>query len=278
MPSLLAPLHLIGLGLLFALPAHALELRYPDIPGFGKLNDVAGNAGLAEIVNFLFYGELWLEGLLAFGALVYAGFMLAVSAGNPQHRVEAKQRIGGIIFGVFLLLGAYLTLRTINPDLVFLRNSSFSICTDKGGFIECPTLSIADLPIFKGGSSPASSPTTALGMFHVCLYDIAHKTTDGTEALPVSSALNPTNSKISGCNDKIEKSVDYLGAEDAPLGGKWDDRASIVILVGNGRFTLYANPNFAEGQPQDSWIEIVLDGGKWNAKISLIMPRGLWIA
>lgn len=235
-------------------PPFTLQLQYPDIPGFGKLNDIVKKPlGFSQIVEFLFAATLWLAGLLAFAALLRAGFRLAISAGNPGVRLETKQRLWGIMLGVLILLVSYAVLRTVNPDLVFLRNSNFAVCKDRGGPLDCTNpffLTITTRP-----TTPADIAKTL--PVHVCLFDKLLKTADGTPALPPS--LNPSESRITGCSDKLTNNARYLGDVASSLGGNWDDKAYVAILIGNGRFTFYADPDYS-----GAWVEITMKGdGTW---------------
>ena len=139
--------------LLFSSPAHALELNYPDIPGFGDLDKIAGaqTLGFAQIIQLFYAAALWLAALGAFGATLYAGFVFATSADNPSRRREGQERLTGLALGLLILASSFLVLRTINPDLTLIKNSDFAICKP-AGFIDC-----FKLPWEGGGSSPATA-------------------------------------------------------------------------------------------------------------------------
>ena len=61
--------------------------------------------GLAIIYQFVRAGLLWMTG-----------------GDNPGNIKEAKERIYGSVIGLVILLGSYLFLKTINPQLVNLKN------------------------------------------------------------------------------------------------------------------------------------------------------------
>lgn len=61
---------------------------------------------------------LGLVGAAALGAIIYGAILYAVSAGNPSKQGEAKTWIWSAIWGLILLLAAYIILYTINPALV----------------------------------------------------------------------------------------------------------------------------------------------------------------
>ena len=76
----------------------------------------------AGYIARLYQFGLMIAGLAAFGAIVFGSIQYIASAGNTSLQGDAKDRIYQAILGLILLLGAFLVLYTINPDLVSLRN------------------------------------------------------------------------------------------------------------------------------------------------------------
>ncbi|MFH1346954.1 MAG: hypothetical protein ABIH10_01750 [Spirochaetota bacterium] len=69
-----------------------------------------------------FYGiALGVVGGAALGVLVYGAVLWTVS-GAVSTKQDAIEWIWAAIWGIILLLGAYLILNTINPDLVNLKD------------------------------------------------------------------------------------------------------------------------------------------------------------
>ena len=64
---------------------------------------------------------IFFSGILAFGSIVYGGFLYATAAGNPSRESQGKDWIQNALFGVLLLAGAYLILYTVNPNLINLN-------------------------------------------------------------------------------------------------------------------------------------------------------------
>ena len=90
-----------------------------------EIKELGGSEGL--IGKFYTYA-LAVVGVAALGAIIYGGILHTVSSGNASQQTEARAWIWGAVMGVMLLLGAYLLLNTVNPELVKL--------TDPSGLIE----------------------------------------------------------------------------------------------------------------------------------------------
>lgn len=77
-------------------------------------------SGLVEKIYNYSFG---VAGALAVGVLIYGGLLHIISAGNTSKQQDAKEWITAAVWGLALLLGAYVILWTINPDLVNLKTS-----------------------------------------------------------------------------------------------------------------------------------------------------------
>lgn len=75
---------------------------------------------ISRYIRNLYLWSLGIGGLLAMFNIVLGGILYTLSAGNIAKREDARSRITQAIIGLTLLFGAYLILRTINPDLVKL--------------------------------------------------------------------------------------------------------------------------------------------------------------
>ena len=96
-----------------------LEVDWPSIPGIGTLNDlVSDGLTLNELIVFVYTFLLWLSIILAFLALIYAGFLYVVSGANPSARSRAFDYVKRIVTGGTILLLTVLILSFINTDLV----------------------------------------------------------------------------------------------------------------------------------------------------------------
>src|SRR3989338_740874 len=80
----------------------------------------------AAYIASLYQFALMLSGMLAFGMIIYGAIQYTVSAGNTTQQSDARDRITQALWGVALLLGAYLILYTIDPKFVSLKDPSIT--------------------------------------------------------------------------------------------------------------------------------------------------------
>ena len=75
-----------------------------------------GNIG--KCVSQIYLWSLGLSGLLAVAMSVFGGYLVMTARGNGEQASRGKSFIYSSLVGLFLLMGAYLLLNTINTDLV----------------------------------------------------------------------------------------------------------------------------------------------------------------
>ncbi len=126
--------------------------------------------GLASYMARLYQFGLMIAGLAAFGSIIYGALKYILSAGSFSSTEEAKDQITQAIYGLILLLGAFLVLYTINPRLIILSDPNAPIIDvnqiinqgqDRGGQNN-QILSgggIAEDPLCSVGSYPGLSLT-----------------------------------------------------------------------------------------------------------------------
>ncbi len=100
-----------------ALAQYQLETKLPQVSGAG-----GPGGGLPQYINYIFVFGLGLITILALGTMMFGGIQYILAAGNASKVEEAKKWIYGALYGLGIMLISYLLLRTINPDLVRLRN------------------------------------------------------------------------------------------------------------------------------------------------------------
>lgn|GEM_PF-1951023 len=105
--------------------AAEVEIEYPEIPG--AVTPRTTKTFLPEYIRYLFNFAIVLAGLVAFVSLVYGGTRYLVSAGSPVAISDAKSQITAGILGLLLILGSYLLLTTINPQLTILKVGELTV-------------------------------------------------------------------------------------------------------------------------------------------------------
>ena len=80
----------------------------------------ASDFTIPQYINELYRGAVAIVGAFALIMIIFHGTKWAMSAGNPSKINDAKDGILQAIIGIVLLLGAYVILNTINPELVTL--------------------------------------------------------------------------------------------------------------------------------------------------------------
>lgn len=99
--------------------AASYQLTTP-FAGFEK----GATPGIGEYISGFYVYALGVVGVVALAAIIYWGIVYTLSAGLVSKKEDAKDGITQAVYGLLLLLGAYLILYTINPALVTLREPS----------------------------------------------------------------------------------------------------------------------------------------------------------
>ena len=99
-----------------------LETGLPTIPATG----LESGQELPSYIKYLFLFGLSLITVLALGQMIIGGIKYILAAGNAAKVEDAKDTIFQALFGLGILLVSVLLLRTINPDLVNLRNPNLT--------------------------------------------------------------------------------------------------------------------------------------------------------
>jgi hypothetical protein len=95
------------------------------IPGVVAKNESLNVVGLPTLILKVISLLYIIGAIIAFISLIFAGFQYMSSQGNMSKTRDAMDRVSKAFIGLFILLGAYLILYTINPDLVMLPNQIF---------------------------------------------------------------------------------------------------------------------------------------------------------
>lgn len=111
---------------------------------FGEPDFDVGGSSVPTFIHDLYLFAIGIAGVLAVGAIVIGGIMYSIS-GAVDKKNSAKEIIVGALWGLLLLLGSYIILRTVNPELVTLQLSELA----KTGVLRCGDME--DLPWCEPG-------------------------------------------------------------------------------------------------------------------------------
>lgn len=129
-----------------------LDLSFAE-PGVADSN-------IASYIVRIYWFGVGIAGMLAVGMIVAGAIYYSVSAGNPDKQRDARGMITGALWGVALLLGSYLILNTINPQIVALEapGGDLPICSseDERPGIDCLPRPLT--PITRVCTSPVVLP------------------------------------------------------------------------------------------------------------------------
>ena len=95
------------------------------IPGFFSRDQVLTD--LPTLISAIYKFGIWTVGISAMFMLIIGGFTYMVSAGNKSTSGTAKGIISDALLGLVVALTAYLFLYVINPDLIKINLSLFSV-------------------------------------------------------------------------------------------------------------------------------------------------------
>jgi hypothetical protein len=95
------------------------ELEVP-LPQFGGEPEITKTPLLSDYVRYIFNFVVGISGLIAFGVIVFGGIRYLTSAGNPTTMADAQNQIFSALIGLLVILGSYLLLTTINPQLIII--------------------------------------------------------------------------------------------------------------------------------------------------------------
>ena len=107
--------------LVLAAPAAAFAVNVSvPIPTDSNPTGVTSFTSFGEYIKTIYLFGIVLGAFVAVGTIVFAGIKYAASRGNVGTIDDAKKMIMDALWGLLLLLGVYLILTFINPDLVKL--------------------------------------------------------------------------------------------------------------------------------------------------------------
>jgi len=102
-----------------------------NIPGDCP-DDDAVSKDIGSYIKRIYQFGVGISGVLAVGMIVAGAIYYSVSAGSPDKQNDAKSMITSALWGVALLLGSFLILNTINPQIVKLEPPGGALPTTCG--------------------------------------------------------------------------------------------------------------------------------------------------
>lgn len=99
----------------------ALEISYPSIEFGGRQYGITEKTTLPELIAYIYYFVLGLGGIISLAVMLWGGICYLTSLGNPEAMRGALKRILAALLGLTILLGSFLILKTISPELVTLK-------------------------------------------------------------------------------------------------------------------------------------------------------------
>ncbi len=235
---------LLSPGDVFAEPSQT-NLTYP----WSKAKDPG------TLVQQFYMIALGLAGGAALGVMIYGAILYTVSAGNTSKQQEARSYITSAIWGVALLLGAYLILYTINPDLVKIGETQkwldslikpVEVSKEETKLITPLTSSTAALqPTYSVGEQLARQELTQVGIGFKDPCSIV-KTTDcvkldGVRQTTLGEVIG-LKSACSGCNIYVTGGTEEVGGH--AVGQYSHVNGYKVDLRLNDELTSYIEKNF----------------------------------
>jgi cell wall-associated NlpC family hydrolase len=150
--------------------------------------DTLKQDSLGGLINAIIAIATGIAGVIAVGMIIYQGFLI-MKTDNVATHTEAKSRIGKTILGFLLLLGIFVILRTINPDLLNLNPAIKNVTFDTGGDTEYSTTTQPPLDLktkasdygisCPGSGGAAAIPTVAQSFVGKVTYQFGAKGSPG---------------------------------------------------------------------------------------------------
>lgn len=90
-----------------------------EIPG-GPSGNIDENS-IGQYISAVYKYAIGAVGILATVALMLGGIFWITAGGSAERVGSARAWIGGALTGLVLVLGSYMILKTVNPDLIMLK-------------------------------------------------------------------------------------------------------------------------------------------------------------
>jgi hypothetical protein len=89
---------------------------------------VLGSNGQTDFLSFVLKWAVGIGGGIAFLLILYGGFMVMSSGGNPERLKAGQELLTSAISGLILLIFSVFILKFIGVDILKLCNFGFGVC------------------------------------------------------------------------------------------------------------------------------------------------------
>ncbi len=221
---------LIFLFLLFLLlvPLTAVWAQGPVAFDFPE----AETGNITEYIDSFYKTAVAIAGIAAVAMIVVGAIYFVVSGGSQDKQREGKDIITSAVWGVVLLLGAYIILNTVNPELVTLSPPRGELLT-KYSCEEYPDIRVCEI-----GERPieVEDPPDPDAVPQCCVLGLGH---DGSAEPIISCSQDVTEScetflvtDEDGKKIRIPKSCDETN--------KWSCEEVTRVIKSGGAYTMWA--------------------------------------
>jgi hypothetical protein len=110
--------------------AYKPMIQIPGFEGFSKVTTDAANSTavqvpyIGEYIGALYKFSIGAGAIVAAFMITVGGFQYVTAGAIPKNLSAAKQRITNALVGLLLLIGSYVVLYSLNPDLVAMKSIS----------------------------------------------------------------------------------------------------------------------------------------------------------
>ena len=238
---------LLALIIVIATPALAFaQSKYVPLIDIPLLTQ-AGDTGFSGYINFLYSLSIGIAGLLAVIKIIVAGVKYMFSDVITD-KGSAKKEIQGALFGLLLILGAYIILNTINPQLV-TGKPNFKALPDRPDLVTRPSVTVA------GQTADQVRADLAAGL-DACLVTTTQNGASGNTSVVTANVSSCTANKNPGALLlKFEKACLAKGGAIAS-GGTGSKILACAIPLDKGReYAGYTLSNYSQIDPAFVKIE-----------------------
>jgi hypothetical protein len=110
---------ILGVGSFIKGDDQPLEVTYPAFPNITP--PARQPVFLPDYIRYVYQFAVITSAIIAFLAVLIGGFRYITSAGNPAQTSDARNQILMALIGLIVILGSYVVLQEINPDLISLE-------------------------------------------------------------------------------------------------------------------------------------------------------------